>query len=266
MADQEMETLEQQRWELLERIVNALETPMIVLGLAWLVLLVVELTWGLTPLLAQLGDVIWIIFIIDFLAEFLVAPRKRDYLKANWVVALSLALPALRVFRLTRAWRVARTVRAARGTRLVRLVTSLNRGMKALGATMGRRGFGYVVALTVIVTFAGAAGMYAFERDSPAGLVNYSAALWWTAMIMTTMGSDFWPMSPEGRLLCVGLSLYAFAVFGYVTASLASFFVDRDAEEPGGAIAGTAAVEALREEIARLRADLFQERGSRPRQ
>ncbi len=35
--------------------------------------------------------------------------------------------------------------------------------MRALGASMGRRGFGYVVALTMIVTLAGAAGMYAFE-------------------------------------------------------------------------------------------------------
>ena len=29
-------------------------------------------------------------------------------------------------------------------------------------------GFGYVVALTVLVTLAGAAGMYAFENEAPA--------------------------------------------------------------------------------------------------
>jgi voltage-gated potassium channel len=34
-----------------------------------------------------------------------------------------------------------------------------------------------VIALTAIVTVAGAAGMYAFERDVPGGLENYSAAL-----------------------------------------------------------------------------------------
>lgn len=33
----------------------------------------------------------------------------------------------------------------------------------------------------------------------------------------------------EGRTLCVLLSIYAFAVFGYVTAALASFFIGRGA-------------------------------------
>lgn len=35
----------------------------------------------------------------------------------------------------------------------LRLVSSLNRGMKALGASLSRRGFGYVIALTVLATF-----------------------------------------------------------------------------------------------------------------
>ena len=74
-----------------------------------------------------------------------------------------------------------------------------------------------IVALTVVVTLAGAAGMYTFENENPdgRGLSNYGAALWWTAMIMTTMGSEYWPQTAEGRVLCFLLSLYAFAVFGY---------------------------------------------------
>ena len=86
--------------------------------------------------------------------------------------------------------------------------------MRALGMAMGRRGFGYVMALTLVVTLAGAAGMHAFERDSPdgTGLLTYGAALWWTAMIITTMGSDYWPRSPEGRILCLALSVYSLGV------------------------------------------------------
>ena len=62
----------------------------------------------------------------------------------------------------------------------------------------------------------------------PAGIHDYGTALWWTAMLMTTMGSAYWPQTGEGRILCVLLALYAFAVFGYVTATLATFFVSRD--------------------------------------
>jgi voltage-gated potassium channel len=139
---------------------------------------------------------------------------------------------------------------------LVRVVTSLNRGMKALGASMGRRGFGYVVALSVVVTLAGAAGMYAFENEVEGGLKSYGEALWWTAMLLTSLGSEYWPKTAEGRVLCFLLSLYGFAVFGYVTATLATFFIGRDAEDEWAEVAGAKSIEALREESAALRAEV----------
>jgi voltage-gated potassium channel len=119
-----------------------------------------------------------------------------------------------------------------------------------------RRGFGYVIALTLLVLFAGAAGMYAFESTSPNGLTSYGEALWWTAMTLTTMGSQYWPQTFEGRVLCFFLALYAFAVFGYLTATLATFFVGRDAESEEAEIAGSDELAALHREIQQLRADL----------
>jgi voltage-gated potassium channel len=47
-------------------------------------------------------------------------------------------------------------------------------------------------------------------------------------MLLTTMGSDYWPRTPEGRVLCLLLALYAFAVFGYMTAAIAAYFVGKD--------------------------------------
>jgi voltage-gated potassium channel len=140
---------------------------------------------------------------------------------------------------------------------LVRVVSSLNRGMKALGASLSRRGFGYVVALTLLVTFAGAAGMYAFENEAPGGLHSYGEALWWTAMIMTTMGSEYWPQTAEGRVLCVFLALYAFGVFGYMTAALATFFIGRDAEDDGAELTGAKQLVALRDEMTALREEIL---------
>jgi voltage-gated potassium channel len=166
--------------------------------------------------------------------------------------------PALRVFRIFRFVRFLRAARVARGIQLVRVVGSLNRGMRALGASMNRRGFGYIVALTCVVTLSGAAGMYAFENDSPGGLTSYGEALWWTAMLMTTMGSGYWPHSPEGRVLCIILALYAFGIFGYVTATLATYFVGRDAAHVDGEVAGTVAIGELKNEIAELRAEIGQ--------
>ena len=256
----ESRQLTHERLELLQRFMSWLETPMLVLAFFWLALLVAELIWGLTPLLEAVGTIIWVLFIAEFCLGFVVAPFKLAFLRQNWLTAIALLLPALRLFRilgLVRAARLARVAGATRGVRLVRVVTSLNRGMRAFGASMSRRGFGYVVGLTLLVTLVGAAGMYAFERENPdgRGLRTYGAALWWTAMVMTTMGSEYWPQTVEGRILCFLLSLYAFAVFGYLTASLATYFIGRDAEGDAE-VAGSRSVNALHDEIAALRAEL----------
>jgi voltage-gated potassium channel len=245
---------DRQRDQILKRYDRWFEMPMVLLGFVWLVLLLIELVWGLSPLLSSVGTVIWILFLADFAIRFVLAPRKGRFLKANWITALALALPALRVLRVFRAARLLRAARTARGLRLIRLLTSVNRGMRALGAAMHRRGFGYVLLLTVLVMLAGAAGMYAFE--GPERMKSYSDALWWTAMIMTTMGSETWPRTGEGRILCFILALYAFTVFGYTTASLATFFIGRDAENRTGEIAGTAELRAVKAELQALRQEL----------
>lgn len=250
------EALKNERYELLRRLEDSLETPMLVLAFVWLALLVGELIWGESLMFEVLGTIIWVIFILDFAVAFVLAPHKIAYLKNNWLTALSLLVPALRLFRFFRVFRLFRLARMGRSLRLLRVVSSLNRGMRALGASLSRRGFGYVLALTVLVTFTGAAGMYAFENAAPGGLKSYGEALWWTTMVLTTMGSQYWPQTIEGRVLCVFLALYAFAVFGYVTATLATFFIGRDAEDDEAELAGARQLAALREEMIALREEI----------
>lgn len=257
------------RLEALRGLESWLETPMRVLGFVWLALLVAELAWGLSPALELASVAIWVVFLLDFALRFALAPRKLAYLREHWLTAVSLLLPALRVVRTLRALRVLRAARATRGLRLVKVVGSINRGMRALRASMERRGAGYVIALTALVTLVGAAGMRAFEgAPDGRGLNDYGTALWWTAMLVTTMGSDYWPRTAEGRALCLLLAVYSFAVFGYVTATLASFFIGRDAADPQAEVASARAVEALHEEIRALRRDLAEhaerDRPSRP--
>jgi len=138
------EALERERYELLQRLEDWLETPMLILAFVWLALLVGELIWGESPSFEIIGMIIWAVFILDFAVEIVLAPRKVAYLKSNWLPAISLLIPALRLIRVFRVFRLARV---GRGFRFFRVVSSLNRGMRALGASLRRRGFGYVVAL-----------------------------------------------------------------------------------------------------------------------
>lgn len=103
--------------------------------------------------------------------------------------------------------------------------------------------------------------MYAFERGASAGFETFASSVWWTAMLLTTLGSEHWPRTSEGRLLCLLLALYTFGVFGYLTASLATFFLGREAESEEGELAGARSVDALRREIAALRSTLERQTG-----
>lgn len=224
--------LRRERWKLTARLVRALEAPMLVLSAVWLVLLVVEFTRGLSPILHTANDVIWLAFVLQFLVEVTIAPSRSLYLRKHWITAISLLLPALRLLRLARFARAARLVRAGRSLRLARLLGAVNRGMRTVARGFRQRGIGYLTLLTFVVVMTGAAGMYRFEMDAPGGpgFTDYTTALWWTAMLLTTMGSEYWPQTAEGRLLCLLLALYAFAIFGYVTAAIAAYFVGKDYE------------------------------------
>jgi voltage-gated potassium channel len=250
-----------ERQELLEQIRDLLDRPMIVLSLVWLVLVVLDLAGYGSRFLEILSYVLWAVFVLHFLLEFVIAPDKTEYLKDNWLTALALLAPALRLLRIARLVRALRAARAVRGLRLLRVVSTANRGLRTARRTLARRGIGYVLAINVVVLLVGAAGMYAFERPPDGGLRSYGESLYWTAMLLTTLGSEYWPRTVEGRVLAWLLALFAFSVFGYVTATLASLFVQQDARAGDSETPSAADLAALTEEVRALRAAL---RGTAP--
>lgn len=241
------ERLNEERIELLSQINALLDFPLILLSVVWLILILVDFVYGLSPFLQTFNLVIWGIFIIDFFIELDISPKKKDYLKKNWLVALSLFLPALRVLSLFSGFRIARFANFVRSLNLARILSSFNRSLRTVRQVMRQRGLKYILLLTTLITFLGAAGMYDFERS---GLTSYWEALWWTAMIMTTIGSDYWPKTAEGRVLAFLLSVYAFAIFGYITAALASLLVGKDKES------SSKEIEELRSEVQRLSSEI----------
>ncbi len=243
---------EKERWEVLMQLEDWLERPMLVLSFVWLSLVIIELIWTTSGVFELIGILIWIVFIFEFVLRFALAPRKIKFLRRNPITIIALVAPA---FRFLRALRL---LRLGRGLRLVRIVGTANRGFSALQKSFDRRGLGYVLAATAVVILLGAGGMLAFEpaREISGGFSGYPDALWWTAMLVTTTGSDFWPVTPEGRVLALLLSIYGLAIFGYIAASLATFFIGQEAAAPDSDVAGALEVAALRADIAALREEL----------
>ena len=104
-----------QRTRLLAQYAHVSEPVLTVLGIVWLVLLIVELTGRLDPVLERIGLVIWIVFVVDFAIRFAIAPAKGRFVRGQWLTLLSLALPAMRLFRAVRLLRAARAIPGGAG-------------------------------------------------------------------------------------------------------------------------------------------------------
>jgi voltage-gated potassium channel len=120
-----------------------------------------------------------------------------------------------------------------RPLRLLRLVTLPSVLQRTAGVAFRAR---------VVVNVAGASGLLVFvaalavldrERSAPqANIKNFGDALWWAFVTITTVGyGDFSPVTDAGRLIAGGLMLGGIALLGVVTATLASWIVERVSEQ-----------------------------------
>ena len=245
--------VETERHLLQRRIGDWLDLPMAILSLIWVGLLVIELAIPLSPEMSgRVYDIdlaIWLIFIVDFALEFTLAPNKLDYLKSNALIALSLVLPFVRVFRVLRLATVLRSIS------LVRLVLVGNRASAAVADIFSRRGFQYVFVLIAIVTLLSATGVYYFERNvSGSPLRSFGDALWWAATMATTINTSSDPITFEGRLIGLLLRAFAVAVFGYLAASIASYLVEQEVGGQGERRENREEINRLAREVDRLSA------------
>ena len=214
------------RRELLEEFEAWTEWPMAILAFVWIALLVLEFTGSRSPYLEPATNLIWGLFIVEFGIRLLLSTDRLGFVRANWLTAIALIVPA---FRLLRFAAVLRGAIVLRSLSLARIVTGLNRGMRSWRRTFAEKRLQFVVLFSAVVGLVGAAGIYAFEHETNPAFGTFGDALWWSGMMLITLGSSLWPETGAGRILAFMLGLYSFSVFGYVTAALASILVEHRA-------------------------------------
>jgi voltage-gated potassium channel len=236
------------------------------LALVTLVLLIVELLFSLRPpwddIVYSAQIAIWAVFLVAFVIEIALAPKKLLYLRRNWLLVLALFLPALRVFRAAQALRVLRVSRVARGLTVARGLATVSRATRTVRSFLGFSQMAYLGALVVIVWIAAGGLVYWLEGDRGSGFDSVADSLWWSASVITTVGISIEPETEEGRFVAILLRVFGVAVIGYVTARLAAFFLG--GSQASSAKGTTGEVEALRREIAALRAELKDGAGGTP--
>ena len=180
---------------------------------------------------------VYCIFVLDYLARlYLAQARGRWFLTHLWELPVIL-LPFFRPLRLLS---------------LAVVVTSLQ---QAVGHTIRGRVIVYTACGASIVVYAAALAILDVEGNNPdAKFRTLGDALWWASTTVTTVGyGDLHPVTGPGRLVAVALMVGGITLLGLVTATLASWIVERVAEEDTANEAATRAqIEELREEIRRL--------------
>lgn len=66
------------------------------------------------------------------------------------------------------------------------------------------------------------------------------------------------PATPEGRGLALMIAIFGYTIFGYVTATFATFFIGKDAEDKDAPTAGSKDLMKLSDEISGLKKSIEQ--------
>ncbi len=153
----------------------------------------------------------WALFALDYVARLILAEDRRSYAMKHWYDLLIIALPLLRPLRLLR---------------LVALLEILNR--RASTGLRGRVAI-YVAGGSALMAFCGALAVLDAERENPdANITSFADALWWALTTMSTVGyGDRFPTTGAGRLAGAALMIGGIALLGIVTATLASWLVEK---------------------------------------
>jgi voltage-gated potassium channel len=160
--------------------------------------------------LILISDLIWAIFIVDFVARLWMHDDKRLFIKRNVIELIGLILPFFRAFRMFR---------------VVIAIGFLARAAQTLQSRINV----YLGIVLPLLVFTCSLGVYDAEHDAPgANITNFGDAIWWAFVTVTTIGyGDYFPVTFEGRFIAVLLMLSGLALVSVITVSFASWFLDR---------------------------------------
>lgn len=183
----------------------------------------------------------WVVFAIDYGIRLTLASDRRRWFVRHLLDLAVVALPLLRPLR------------------LVLLLILFGALQKAVGNAIRGRVVAYTVAgATLLVYVASLAVLQAERSDPDADITSFGQAVWWSIATITTVGyGDTYPVTTTGRVVAVLLMIGGISLVGTITATIASWIVQRVADKDSSQNdLKEADVRALRQEIRDLREEL----------
>ncbi|WP_353681678.1 ion channel [Microbacterium sp.] len=225
------------RWE------KAMEWPLLAAAIIFLVAYALEITADLRGANGLAANAViwvaWAAFAIDYIVRLAIAKNRWRWFYRHLLDLAIVVLPMLRPLRLMRFLTILAIFQRGAGNLLRGQVV-----IYTFGATL----------LAILV-----AALAVLDAEQAEGTItSFGDAAWWAFVTITTVGyGDYFPVTLAGRLVAVGLMVGGIALIGVVTATLASWIVERvsdrsDADELAAA-ASEYQVEELRREVAELK-------------
>ncbi|MFI1017061.1 potassium channel family protein [Streptomyces sp. NPDC020965] len=164
----------------------------------------------------------WALFVVDYVVCWRLSGEGASYVRRHPLDAIVVVLPLLRPLRVVRIYESVQH-RRARPRLALHARVIVYSGMSA-----------------VLLGFAGALAVYAYERGAPGATIRtFGDSVWWACSTLTTVGyGDVAPVTFMGRTVAVVMMAGGLALLGAVTGSFSSwliqtFSMDEDSGPPG---------------------------------
>lgn len=189
---------------------------------------------GVTALLVAT----WLFFFVDYVVRLVLAEQRRRWFVRHLLDLAVVVLPMFGTLEVIRYLMVFALIQ--RGT------VSILRGRVIV----------YAAGTTALTVFVSALAVYDVERGSHGPIVTFGDAIWWACTTITSVGyGDYYPVTTTGRIVAIALMVGGIALIGVVTATIASWIIERVAASSLAPPVPAELVAQLRDEIAALRAE-----------
>lgn len=200
--------------------VSFYEIGIFILSLYVLIVMIVQM---IMPLSTDMNELLWmidtgicVVFIVDFIINFVKAPNKSHYMKYG-VFDLAASIPNVGFLRFGRLAKIIRVLR------LIKASKSINNIANTAFKNKGEGVFKSVLLLSILIIISSSILILTFEQDN-SELNNAYDSFWWT--MYTVLGMDYCnpPISFIGKGIAISLGITGMTLLGTFTAYLAEIF------------------------------------------
>jgi len=200
-------------------------------------------------LLSVINRVVYLAFVGDYIVRLALADPRWRWFFRHLPDLVIVALPLLRPLK------------------LLRLVVVIHVVQRVAGDAIRGRVIIYAGGSAILLVYVASLAVLEAERNNPeARITSFGQAVWWAITTVTTVGyGDLVPVTPISRMIAAGLMIGGISLVGAVTATLASWIVQRVSEEDAEhQIATRAQIDGLRADVRRLAEALESDRTGAP--